>query len=205
MPKNLIRKFIVLFIFLMMNAPVSRAQESEKAIFAGGCFWCMESAFEKNEIKGVTEVLSGFTDGSGENPTYKDYAEKGHVEVIEITYDPAQVSYTGLLDIFWRQIDPTDADGQFGDRGRQYRPAVFYLTEEQKTLAEQSKQKLHQAGIYPRPLVTEITKASKFYKAEEYHQDYHKKHPVKYKFFRFSSGRDKYLKKIWGDADDKKA
>lgn len=169
----------------------------EKAIFAGGCFWCMEPPFEK--LDGVTDVVAGYAGGSGENPTYDNYAKKGHVEAVEITYDPSKIGYAELLDAFWKNIDPTDPDGQFVDRGTQYRTVIFYRDEEQKVLAEKSKVGLDRSGKYPKPIVTEIVKVSQFYKAEEYHQDYHKKHPIRYKFYRSNSGRHQYLKKIWGD------
>ena len=167
----------------------------QKATFAGGCFWCMESAFELN---GVVGVISGYMGGSGENPVYQDYAEKGYVEVIEVIYDPSKINYSELLDVFWRQIDPTDPGGQFGDRGMQYKTAIFYHDGEQKRLAEASKIRLEKSGRFKKPIVTEIIKASKFYPAEEYHQDYHTKSPLKYKIYRFGSGRDQYLKKMWG-------
>ena len=171
--------------------------EYEKATFAGGCFWCMEPPFEK--LKGVVTVISGYAGGTGENPTYENYARKGHVEVIEITYDPSIIGYPQLLDVFWRQIDPTDSGGQFVDRGPEYRSAIFYHNEEQKRLAEKSKEELGKSGRYNKPIVTEILKASPFYKAEEYHQDYYKKNPLRYKYYRYNSGREQYLKKVWGE------
>lgn len=177
-------------------------EELDKATFAGGCFWCMESAYEEKNLKGVVEVVSGYAAGSGDNPTYGDYARKGHVEVIQITYDPSKTTYSELLDVFWRQIDPTDAGGQFVDRGPQYRSAIFYHNGEQKRLAEESKEKLDRSGIYPKPIVTEIIEAPKFYEAEGTHQNYYKTHSVKYKFYRYASGRDQYLKKIWGKPAD---
>ncbi len=176
----------------------------ERAIFAGGCFWCMEPPFEK--FDGVATVISGYTGGTGENPTYEDYAQKGHVEVVEVAYDPAKVTYAELLQVFWRQINPTDAGGQFVDRGTQYGSAIFYLDDEQKRLAEESKKELDASGRYDKPIVTEILKASTFYPAEGYHQDYHKTHPIRYKFYRSRSGRDQYLDKVWGkDREVKKA
>ena len=168
----------------------------DRAIFAGGCFWCMQPPFEK--LNGVTGVFSGYTGGTGLNPTYEDYAQKGHLEAVEITYDPSKIKYSKLLEVFWRQIDPTDSGGQFCDRGTQYRAAIFYLNGEQKQLAGQSKEELGKSGRYEKPIVTEILKASAFYKAEDYHQDYYKNNPVRYKFYRFSCGRDRYLEKIWG-------
>lgn len=169
----------------------------EKATFAGGCFWCMEPPFEK--LEGVAEVVSGYTGGSGENPTYEDYAEKGHLEAVQITYDPAKITYQNLLDVFWRQIDPVDAGGQFCDRGAAYRTAIFYENEEQKQLVEHSKTELNSSARYKKPVTTEILKASAFYRAEEYHQDYYKKNPSAYKAYRLTCGRDQFLKKTWGD------
>jgi len=171
-------------------------KQTEKAVFAGGCFWCMTPPFEK--LDGVIKVVSGYTGGTGENPTYEDYAEKHHIEAVEVTYDPAKVSYKQLLDLFWEQVDPTDPGGQFCDRGPQYRPAVFYAGDEQKRLAEISKNEIAKSGKFGKPLTIEIIKASKFYPAEDYHQDYYKKNPLRYKYYRFSCGRDKYLEKVWG-------
>jgi len=173
-------------------APVS----TEKAVFAGGCFWCMQHPFE--EVKGVTLVLAGYANGAGKDPAYGDYAEKGFVEAVEVTFDPAIVPYTRLLDVFWRQVDPTDPGGQFVDRGPQYASGIYYLTPEQELAAEKSKNGLAASGRYPQPLATPITKFANFYKAEEYHQDYYKKSPLKYKYYRYRSGRDQYLEKIWG-------
>jgi peptide methionine sulfoxide reductase msrA/msrB len=172
----------------------------EKAVFAGGCFWCMQPPFEK--LGGVVQVLSGYTGGTGENPTYGDYAEKGQVEAIEVTYDPSRIAYSQLLDVFWRQIDPTDAGGHFVDRGPQYRSAIFYLNDEQKRLAEKSKGDLAASGRFDKPIVTGILKASTFYKAEDYHQDYHSKNPIRYKYYRSRSGRDEFLDKVWGKDRD---
>ncbi|MEI6085291.1 MAG: peptide-methionine (R)-S-oxide reductase MsrB [Verrucomicrobiota bacterium] len=167
-----------------------------RATFAGGCFWCMEAPFEK--IPGVGAVVSGYTGGTGLNPTYDDYAEKGHVEVVQVTYDPTQVTYAQLLDVFWRQIDPTDAGGQFVDRGPQYRSAIFYHDADQQQAAEQSKAALNQSGRYGKPVVTELLPAATFYKAEDYHQDFYKKSPVRYHSYRSGAGRDAFLQKIWG-------
>lgn len=176
----------------------TKGSAQEKAIFAGGCFWCMESPFEK--VPGVISVVSGYTGGTEADPTYENYAQKGHIEAIEITYDPSVISYIKLLDLFWRQIDPTDTSDQFGDRGPQYRSAIFYLNDEQKNLAEQSKRELEESKKFSKPIKTEILKAMPFYKAEEYHQDYYKKHPIKYAWFRFMSGRDSFLAQTWGDS-----
>lgn len=155
----------------------------------------MEQPFEK--LDGVHEVISGYMGGAGENPTYKDYAKKGHVEVVQIFYDPEKVSYEMLLDQYWRNINPTDAGGQFGDRGPQYRSVIFYHNDEQRQLAEKSKQALANSGKFSEPVVTEILPAGTFYPAEEYHQDYATKNPIRYKTFRFFSGRDAFLKKFW--------
>lgn len=187
---------------MFFGAIASANTELEKAIFAGGCFWCMQPPFEK--LDGVVSVVSGYTGGTGTDPTYEDYAEKGDIEAIEVTYDPSKISYSQLLDVFWRQIDPTDSSGQFVDRGPQYRSAIFYNSEEQKRLAEKSKKELEKSGRFDKPIVTEILKASKFYKAEDYHQDYYKKNPIRYKFYRYNAGRDQYLDKIWGHDGNQK-
>ncbi len=198
-----ITAFIVSLYLLGALAGLATAQTKyETATFAGGCFWCMEPPFEK--LKGVSDVVSGYMGGTGANPTYEDYASKGHIEVVQITYDPSIVTYNKLLDVFWRQINPTDAGGQFVDRGPQYRSAIFYHNEEQKSLAEKSKADLEKSGKFDKPIVTEILKASTFYKAEEYHQDYYKKNPIRYKYYRSRSGRDEYLEKIWGHDKDEK-
>jgi peptide methionine sulfoxide reductase msrA/msrB len=170
----------------------------EKAIFAGGCFWCMVPPFEK--LDGVKEVISGYTGGHKANPTYEEVSSgtTGHMEAVEVTYDPAKVTYEKLLDVFWRQINPTDAGGQFVDRGSSYKSAIFYNNEEQKRIAEKSKKELEQSGRFDKPIVTEIRPAGPFYRSEEYHQDYWKKNPIRYKFYRYNSGRDQYLAKIWG-------
>jgi len=166
------------------------------ATFAGGCFWCMEKPFEN--LDGVITVTSGYTAGASENPNYENYVAGGHIEAVEIRYDPGKISYRQLLEVFWRQIDPTDPDGQFVDRGRAYSSAVFYHDEEQKREAEESKKALAASGVFTKPIVTRILAATTFYPAEEYHQDYYKKSPVRYKFYRFGSGRDQFLDKIWG-------
>jgi peptide methionine sulfoxide reductase msrA/msrB len=170
-----------------------------KATFAGGCFWCVESDFEK--LDGVVEVESGYAGGQKENPTYEEVSSgsTGHLETIQVIYDPSKVTYEKLLDFFWRHIDPTDSGGQFVDRGAQYRSVIFYHDEEQKNLAEKSKQALSKSGKFKKPIATEILKLEKFFEAEKYHQDYYKNHPLRYKFYRFNSGRDQFLKKTWGD------
>lgn len=187
---------------ILILAAVPNAAQPATATFAGGCFWCMEPPFEK--LEGVKEVVSGYTGGKEENPTYEEVSagKTGHVEAVQVRYDPAVISYETLLNVFWRQIDPTDPDGQFVDRGKQYRSAIFYHTPEQKALAERSKKALQQSGRFKKPIVTGILPAGKFFPAEEYHQNYYKEHSIKYKFYRFNSGRDQFLKKVWGAEKD---
>jgi methionine-S-sulfoxide reductase len=172
-----------------------------KAIFAGGCFWCMEPPFEK--LDGVHAVVSGYIGGDKVNPTYQDVSAgiTGHAEAVEITYDPTRISYSQLLDVFWMNIDPTDARGQFVDRGSQYRSAIFYLDEEQKQQAESSRERLEKSGRFDSPIVTEIVAATTFFPAEDDHQDYYKESPVRYKLYRYNSGRDQFLKKTWEKKD----
>lgn len=170
----------------------------QKATFAGGCFWCTEADFEK--LPGVVKVVSGYTGGQKENPSYEEVSsgQTGHIEAIQVYFDPVKINYEELLDFFWKHIDPTDPGGQFVDRGLQYRSAIFYHDEEQKRLAEQSKEALDRSKKFNRPIATEILKFTKFYEAEEYHQDYYKKHSLKYQYYRHGSGRDRFLDKTWG-------
>ncbi len=170
-------------------------QVTEMALFAGGCFWCMEKPFES--LDGVISVTSGYAGGTTKMPTYQDYAAGHHIEVVQIIYDPAKISYENLLDTFWQQIDPTDSGGQFVDRGHAYISGIFYYNDKQKELAEASKKHLEQSGIFDKPIVTPITAAPDFWPAEEYHQDYYKKNPLRYRFYRGGSGRDTFLKKHW--------
>ncbi|WP_209809540.1 peptide-methionine (S)-S-oxide reductase MsrA [Ammoniphilus resinae] len=169
----------------------------ELATFAGGCFWCMVSPFE--EQPGIIKVVSGYTGGRTENPTYKEVCSDttGHYEAVQITFDNSVFSYQRLLDTFWQQIDPTDPEGQFHDRGTSYRTAIFYHTEEQKKLAVASKKALEESERFDKPIVTEILPASTFYPAEEYHQDYHKKNAFRYALYRQGSGRDAFIKNHW--------
>ncbi len=169
------------------------------ATFAGGCFWCTESGFE--HIPGVFDAISGYTGGKELNPTYKQVSRgvTGHIESVKVIYDPAVITYQQLLDAFWRMVNPTDSDGQFVDRGEQYTTAIFYHDEAQKRAAEQSKAALMASGRYSKEIITPIRPAGDFYNAEEYHQNYYKKNPVHYKFYRYNSGRDQYLEKTWGD------
>lgn len=173
----------------------------EKATFAGGCFWCMEKPFET--LDGVVEVISGYTGGHRENPTYEEVSsgKTGHLEAVQITYDPSKITYDELLDVFWKQIDPTDPDGQFVDRGSQYRTAIFYHTAEQETLALRSKRSLEESGRFDRPIVTEIREATGFFPAEGYHQEYHRTNPMRYSFYRSRSGRDQFLEQAWEERD----
>jgi peptide methionine sulfoxide reductase msrA/msrB len=169
-----------------------------KGTFAGGCFWCTEADFEK--LPGVVKVISGYTGGTKENPTYEEVSSgtTGHVEAVQVYYDPSKITYEELLNFFWKHIDPTDRGGQFVDRGQQYRSVIFYHDEEQKRLAEKSKEALDKSERFHKPVVTEIIKFTKFFEAEEYHQDYYKKHPLKYGYYRHGSGRDQFLSKVWG-------
>ncbi len=181
------------------------AQSEERAriaTFAGGCFWCTEADFEK--LPGVVKVVSGYAGGNKKNPSYEQVSSgtTGHVEAVQVHYDPARINYEELLAYFWKHIDPTDNGGQFVDRGSQYRSVIFYDNEEQRKLAENSKEALTKSGKFNKPIVTKIVKLTKFFGAEEYHQDYYKKHPLKYKYYRYRSGRDQFLEKAWGKEMD---
>jgi methionine-S-sulfoxide reductase len=171
--------------------------DMEKATFAGGCFWCMEPPFDN--LEGVLSTTSGYAGGKEKDPTYENVAsgKTGHAEAIQVVYDPSRISYAELLGVFWRNIDPTQTDGQFVDRGRQYRTAIFYHSDVQRELAISSKKALEQSGKYDREIVTEILPAAEFYPAEDYHQDYYKKNPVRYKLYRRGSGRDQFLEEVW--------
>jgi peptide methionine sulfoxide reductase msrA/msrB len=174
---------------------VNKEAATAQALFAGGCFWCMEKPFES--LEGVISVTSGYAGGTTDNPTYQNYGQGGHTEVVQIIYDPAKISYGKLLDTFWRQIDPTDNGGQFVDRGHEYISAIYVYDGEQRRLAETSKKKLSASGILKKPVVTDVLDAPKFWPAEEYHQDYFKINPIRYSFYRSHSGRDDYLDKTW--------
>ncbi len=198
---------ITLTSILLISACVESKQPTQTltkselsiATFAGGCFWCVESDFEK--VSGVHQVISGFSGGDIANPSYKQVSAggTGHVEAVQVYYDANIISYDDLLQVFWRQINPTDNEGQFVDRGKHYRPVIFYHDNKQHTIAKSSKQNLQAAGRYNKPITTEITQFKAFYSAEDYHQDYYKKNPIRYKYYRFNSGRDQYLAKTWGD------
>lgn len=176
----------------------SAALKQEKATFAGGCFWCMEAPFDK--LDGVVSVTAGYTGGSVKTPTYEQVSAgvTGHTEAVQIVFDPVRVSYARLLEIFWHNIDPTVKDRQFCDIGNQYRSGIFYHSEQQRQVALQSKSALDRNKPFREPIVTEITAATEFYPAEEYHQHYYKKNPLRYKYYRSSCGRDKRLKELWG-------
>jgi peptide-methionine (S)-S-oxide reductase len=179
-------------------APPAQPKGGAVAIFAGGCFWCVESDFDK--VPGVLSTTSGYIGGTVANPTYQQVSagDTGHAEAVKIVYDPAMVTYDKLLYVFWRNVDPLTKDSQFCDYGTQYRSAIFYLDDEQKRLAEASKAALEQSKRFKRPIVTEIVKAGPFYAAENYHQDYYKKNPLRYDFYRYNCGRDARLDEVWG-------
>jgi peptide-methionine (S)-S-oxide reductase len=169
-----------------------------KAYFAGGCFWCMEEVFEK--VDGVLSVASGYMGGTVTNPSYEDVSagRTGHAESVEVLYDPAKVSYQKLLEAFWRNVDPFAANAQFCDHGSQYRAVIFYQTDEEKRVADNSKQAIEQSKRFKEAIVTQIVPAAPFYSAEEYHQDFYKKNPVRYKFYKYSCGRAQRLEELWG-------
>jgi peptide methionine sulfoxide reductase msrA/msrB len=194
----LLSGYFLVFALISQAIPASTnaaVSDKQKATFAGGCFWCMEKPFE--QVEGILSVTSGYTGGKTKNPTYGNYGAGGHIEAVEIVYDPRKVNYKQLLDIFWRQIDPTDGTGQFADRGKEYSTAIFYHDAEQKNLAEISKKNLANEKIFDKPVVTPILPAMTFFPAEDYHQDYYKKSPLRYKLYRFGSGRDQFLDNTW--------
>jgi peptide methionine sulfoxide reductase msrA/msrB len=211
MKNNYINIFILLtvltaLLFMTINGSSESKNKSslllpelKQATFAGGCFWCMEPPFEK--LPGVSKVISGYTGGKKENPSYKEVAtgSTDHAEAIEIHYDSSIISYNDLLEVLWRNIDPTDGSGQFVDRGKQYRPAIFYHNKDQKKLAEKSRDRLKKSKRFTNKIETRVIKANTFYAAEEYHQDFYKKNTVRYKIYRMGSGRDQFLKKYWGE------
>lgn len=185
---------------LLGSATVARAAERGEAIFAGGCFWCVETAFEGQP--GVTAVISGYAGGTKKDPRYEEVSSgaTGHAESVRVVFDPTKTSYAKLLQIFWRNIDPLQSNGQFCDHGTQYRSAIFYLDDAQKKAAEESKKAVEAAKHFASPIVTEITKAGTFYPAEEYHQDFYKKDPQRYSSYRLGCGRDRRLVELWGAA-----
>jgi peptide-methionine (S)-S-oxide reductase len=180
-------------------APAMAKPDYETATFAGGCFWCMEPPFEK--LDGVISTTAGYTGGHKKNPTYEEVSHggTGHAEAVQIVFDPRKISYSRLLDVFWHNVDPTNAHGQFCDNGDQYRSEIFYHNEEQRQLAVESLQSLEKKKPFADPIVTRIAPATTFYPAEEYHQDYYKKNPLRYKFYRYTCGRDQRLEQLWGN------
>lgn len=205
-------QYILVVILVLMGGLVmddaadAAGEKNITAIFGGGCFWCMEPPFEQQE--GVVEVVAGYSGGTTENPDYGlvSSGQTDHYESVRVTYDPEKVDYRELVEIFWRQIDPTDGGGQFADRGNHYRTAIFYTNDEQKRIAEQSKKELESSGIFSDPIVTSILPATKFYLAEEYHQDYYLKNVLHYSAYKKGSGRADFIKNVWRDTDaaDKK-
>ncbi|BFU94666.1 MAG: Peptide methionine sulfoxide reductase MsrA [Nitrospira sp.] len=207
--RHILRMLVLLAVvqtaFGMPISPVSAGPTVEpttgaKAYFAGGCFWCMEEAFEK--VDGVMAVISGFMGGTVKNPSYEDVSsgQTGHAESVEVQYDPSKVSYNQLLEAFWRNIDPLTANAQFCDHGSQYRAAIFYRNEEEKRAAEDSKRAIEQSKRFKEPIVTQIAQATEFYSAEEYHQDFYRKNPIRYKFYKSTCGRARRLEALWGPA-----
>jgi peptide-methionine (S)-S-oxide reductase len=200
-----VRRFTNAAVLLLLGGLVAwspsgaiDAAAPAKAYFAGGCFWCMEEVFEK--VDGVLAVVSGYMDGTAVNPTYEEVSagRTGHAESVEVSYDPAKVSYQKLLDAFWRNVDPITPNAQFCDHGSQYRSVLFYGTDEEKRLAEESKRAIEQSKRFSQPIVTQLAKASTFYPAEDYHQDFYKKNPIRYKYYKFNCGRAQRLQALWG-------
>ena len=200
MKKILICALMGLSVIIIASTNVMAATNLEKATFAGGCFWCMEHPFD--EIPGVVSVTSGYTGGHKKNPTYEEVSAggSGHAESVQIVYDPSKVTYERLLNVFWHNIDPTAKDRQFCDSGYQYRSAIFYHNDKQHRLALQSKALLEKNKTFKEPVVTEVVQAIEFYPAENYHQHYYKKNPIRYKYYRSGCGRDQKLKELWGNA-----
>jgi len=186
-----------------MQAASETNNQTAIAIFAGGCFWCMEPPFDK--LEGVIATTSGYTGGHTENPTYKQVSSDitGHYEALQVTYDPSIVDYATLLNVFWHNVDPLDAKGQFCDKGKSYRTAIFYNNDEQKKLASVSRKDLVDSGYFKEEVVTNVVAAKKFYPAEDYHQDYYQKNPVRYKYYRFACGRDNRLEELWKNSAGK--
>ncbi len=201
-------KLLLIILFLSITGLAKAAPEAsgdsgnhQTAIFAGGCFWCTESDFDK--VEGIVETTSGYIGGHQKNPTYKQVSagRTGHTEAVKIIFDASQVSYTELLDVFWHSIDPTTTDQQFCDHGSQYRSEIFYHDAQQKKLAERSKMALENNKPFSSSIVTMITQATEFYPAEDYHQNFHNKNPIRYKLYRYNCGRDKRLTQLWGETD----
>jgi peptide-methionine (S)-S-oxide reductase len=189
---------VLMVLLLAFAGNTGHAAEQARAVFAGGCFWCMEEAFEK--VEGVISATSGYMGGQKASPTYEEVSagRTGHAESVEVVYDPTKVSYQKLLDHFWKNVDPLTPNAQFCDHGSQYRAVIFYGSDQEKQQAEVSKQALVQSNQFKEPIVTEIVMAAKFYPAEDYHQDFYKKNPVRYKFYKYNCGRAQRLEQLWG-------
>lgn len=189
---------LLVILCIAVTGGTGYSAEQAKAVFAGGCFWCMEEAFEK--VEGVVSVTSGYMGGQKTNPTYEEVSagNTGHAESVEVVYDPAKVSYRKLLEHFWENVDPITPNAQFCDHGTQYRAAIFYGSDEEKQQAEASRQAIEQSKRFKEPIVTQVVPAAKFYPAEDYHQDFYKKNPAKYKFYKFTCGRAQRLEQLWG-------
>jgi len=199
--KIIYRSILICLIFIScFHNTVATAAPVEKATFAGGCFWCMEQTFDA--LPGVLSVMPGYTGGTKLYPTYKEVSAggTGHTEAVQISYDPAKISYEKLLQVFWHNIDPTVTDRQFCDIGNQYRAGIFYHNENQKKLALLSRETISKTKTFKEPVVTEVVQASSFYPAEEYHRQYYKKNPLRYRYYRASCGRDNRLKELWGSS-----
>jgi len=194
----LFKSLLLTLALSVSSSPLLAAKDFETAILAGGCFWCIEADYEK--LDGIKDVVSGYTGGVIKNPTYKQVSSGStqHIEAVKITYDPAKISYAQILDYFWRHIDPTRDDGQFCDRGNQYRPAIFYQDATQKKLAFESEKIINKIKPFKAELKVLIKPATEFYLAEEYHQDYYKKNSLRYRYYRFSCGRDARIEELWG-------
>jgi peptide-methionine (S)-S-oxide reductase len=202
--KTMFKTWLMMTVVLGLSGQAAAATDTatpayETATFAGGCFWCMEAPFDK--LNGVISTTSGYTGGHKKDPTYKEVSHggTGHAEAVQIVYDPKKVSYTRLLDVFWHNVDPTNAHGQFCDNGDQYRSEIFYHNEEQRRLAVASEQELEKDKPFAAPIVTRIAPATTFYPAEDYHQNYYQNNPIRYKYYRYSCGRDQQLEKLWGE------
>ncbi len=195
------RTLLAMTLVTLMGLTQATSAQAAVAHFAGGCFWCIEAKFQK--IPGVREAISGYSGGHVEDPSYEQVSsgDTGHRETVKVIYDPEQISYRQLVGAFWRMLDPTDAGGSFGDRGEQYTSAIFYQTEREEEIAKASKRELDQSGRFPDPVVTPIEPLKNFYPAEAYHQDYADNHPIRYKFYRYFSGRDSFIEKHWDNPD----
>ena len=189
---------VIVALLNVLSHSVVESGETARAYFAGGCFWCMEEAFEK--VDGVIAVVSGYMGGTLQSPSYEEVSagRTGHAESVEVLYDPSKVTYNQLLEAFWRNVDPITANAQFCDHGTQYRAVIFYQNDQEKRFAEESKQAIDQSTRFNQPIVTQIVMASQFYAAEEYHQDFYKKNPIRYKFYKYNCGRAQRLDELWG-------